>query len=282
MTADVPETQNLQIAGRRLEIQTYPPAAPGRPTLVLLHEGLGSIAQWKDWPRRLAVRTGCGLLLYSRYGHGWSERLGEKRAVGYMHHEGEVVLPALLDELGIVKPVLFGHSDGASIALIHAGKYPDRPLGLILEAPHVFVEKPTVSSIAEARNAFETTDLAQKLARYHSDPDTTFRGWNDIWLDPRFRSWNIESCLPAIRCPVLLIQGEDDAYGTPAQLEAIAARVRDTTILLLPECGHAPHRDRPDAVLDQTAGFLHKLAFPPDPESKAKLGLPFSLPSGSR
>lgn len=253
------EARELRIAGKRIETQVLPPPVPGAPTIVLLHEGLGSIAQWKDWPQKLAARTRCGVLVYSRYGHGWSDRLNEKRPVEYMHHEGEIVLPALLDELGIETPVLFGHSDGASIALIYAGTHPDGPRALILEAPHVFVEDLTVESIAKARDAYRATDLGQKLARYHADADATFWGWNDIWLDPRFRSWNIESYLPAIRCPILLVQGEDDEYGTTDQLAAIAARVPNTTIALLPECGHAPHRDRPDAVLDQTATFLRKL-----------------------
>jgi pimeloyl-ACP methyl ester carboxylesterase len=152
----------------------------------MLHEGLGSIALWKDFPQRLASRTGCGVLVYSRYGHGNSDKLMEKRPVEFMHHEGEVVLPALLDKLGIRQPILLGHSDGASISIIFAGKYPDAVRGLILEAPHVFVEDLTVASIEQAKVAYETTDLPKRLDRYHANVGATFWGWNDIWLDPIF------------------------------------------------------------------------------------------------
>ena len=150
----------------------------------MLHEGLGSVALWKHFPQKLASRTGCGVLVYSRYGHGGSDKLMEKRPVEFMHHEGEVVLPELLDKLGIARPILLGHSDGGSISLIFAGKYPERPRALILEAPHVFVEDLSVASITQAKVKYQTTDLRQKLARYHAHVDETFWGWNDIWLDP--------------------------------------------------------------------------------------------------
>jgi pimeloyl-ACP methyl ester carboxylesterase len=176
-----------------------------------------------------------------------------------MHDEGEVVLPELLDALAIERPVLLGHSDGASIALIYAGSHPAGPRALILEAPHVFVEDLTVRSIAEARAAFESSDLRPKLARYHDDVDTTFRGWNDVWLDPRFRAWNIEPYLASVRCPILVIQGADDEYGTAAQLEAIAARVPETRTVVLPACGHSPHRDRPEETLEAIADFVETL-----------------------
>ncbi len=165
----------------------------------------------------------------------------------FMHHEGEVVLPELLDKLNITRPILLGHSDGGSIAIIFAGKYPERPRALILEAPHVFVEDLSVASITQAKVAYLTTDLPQKLGRYHQHVDATFWGWNDIWLDPQFRAWNIEEYLPAIRCPILCIQGEEDEYGTIAQVEAIKARVPNTEILMLPNCKHSPHRDQPEA-----------------------------------
>jgi pimeloyl-ACP methyl ester carboxylesterase len=249
----------VEIDGCRLETAWIAPARTGGPTIVMLHEGLGSVALWKDFPQRLAERTGCGVLSYSRYGHGASTALAERRPVEYMHREGEVVLPALLGHFGIERPVLFGHSDGGSIALIHAGRRPDAVAGLILEAPHVFVEDLTVASIAGAKRLYETTDLAGKLRRYHQDVDRTFRGWNDIWLDPRFRLWNIEAYLPAIRCPILAIQGEDDEYGTQAQLDAIAAAVPRTEIALLPACGHAPHRDQGAAVLERSAAFIASL-----------------------
>jgi len=244
------------VDGRRLEIERW--RAPGRsldPPIVMLHEGLGSVALWKDFPRRVAERTGHEVVVYSRYGHGRSETLATPRDVDYMHREGERVLPALLDALGLTRPILLGHSDGASIALIFAGTHPAAVRALILEAPHVFVEDLTVRSIAGAKIAFETTDLETKLARYHDDAAATFRGWNDVWLDPRFRSWNIESYLEAIDVPVLLVQGRDDEYGTLAQLEAIAART-DARIALLDDCGHSPHRDRADATLDAIASFV--------------------------
>jgi pimeloyl-ACP methyl ester carboxylesterase len=249
----------LIIDGKRLETLWLAPAVPRRAVIVMLHEGLGSVALWKDFPDRVAARTGCGVLVYSRYGHGASDRLAEKRTVRYMHHEGEAVLPLLLAEAGIERPILLGHSDGGSIALIYAAKYPDSPRGLVLEAPHVFVEDLSVKSIAEAKTAYETTDFPRKLGRYHQHVDATFWGWNEIWLDPRFRAWNIESYLDSIRCPVLVIQGEDDEYGTIRQIEAIQERIPSTQVLLLPRCGHSPHRDQPAATLDRVAEFVATL-----------------------
>jgi pimeloyl-ACP methyl ester carboxylesterase len=247
------------VDGKRLATLRIDAARPERPTIVMLHEGLGSVEMWKDFPERLAARTGCSVAAYSRYGHGSSDRLTEKRAVEYMHHEGEVVLPELLEKLGISHPILLGHSDGGSIALIFAGTYLEIPEALILEAPHVFVEDLSVASIAQAKDAFEATDLRGKLARYHAHVDETFWGWNDIWLDPRFRSWNIESYLPAIRCPILCIQGEQDEYGTMAQVLAIQQRVPTSQILTLPNCRHSPHRDQPEATLNRMSEFVREL-----------------------
>jgi len=173
-----------------------------------------------------------------------------------MHREADVVLPALLAAANIERPILLGHSDGASIALLFAAAFPGRARALILEAPHVFVEDLSVTSIAAAKIAFETTDLPRKLARHHANVESAFRGWNDIWLDPRFRAWNFEDELEKITEPILLLQGEDDEYGTQAQLRAIEARVRDVTTVLLERCGHSPHRDRTDAVLDAIAAFV--------------------------
>ncbi len=245
--------------GKRLETLWVEPSEANDETIVMLHERLGSIALWKDFPQRLAERTGCRVLVYSRYGHGNSDKLAERRPVEFMHHEGEVVLPELLDRLNIEHPILLGHSDGGSIALIFAGKHPERPRALILEAPHVFVEDHGLASIAAAKIAFETTDFRDKLARYHAHVDEVFRGWNDIWLDPRFRSWNIESYLETIRCPTLCIQGEEDEYGTRVQVEAIAARVADTEIAILPDCKHSPHRDQREATLAKTADFVERV-----------------------
>jgi pimeloyl-ACP methyl ester carboxylesterase len=249
----------LVVDGKRLETMWIEPQRPLRPTLVMLHEGLGSIALWKDFPALLAARTGCGVLVYSRYGHGNSDKLTEKRPVRFMHREGEVVLPGLLDKLSIKRPVLIGHSDGGSISIIFAGRYPDAVSGLILEAPHVFVEDLSIASIAQAKVTYETTDFPRRLGRYHANVDATFWGWNDIWLDPAFRSWNIEEYLPAITCPVLCIQGEQDEYGTIAQVEAIKARAPQTEILMLANCKHSPHRDQVEKTLEAMAEFVGKV-----------------------
>ena len=248
------------VDGKRLGTAWIALRDAGAATIVLLHEGLGSIALWKEFPQLLAERTGCGVLVYSRYGHGESERLAEKRSIDFMHREGEVVLPELLDKLNIAQPILLGHSDGGSMALIFAGRYPDRPRALILEAPHVFVEDLSVTSITEAKLRYETMDLRRRLGCYHEHVDSTFWGWNDIWLDPRFRSWNIESYLGTIRCPILCIQGEQDEYGTLAQLQAIQAQVPQTEILMLPDCGHSPHREQPEATLERMARFVARVA----------------------
>ena len=247
------------VAGKRLEYAWFGTAPAEGPVIVMLHEGLGSLAMWKHFPRHLAARTHGRVLAYSRYGHGNSDKLLEKRPVTFMHHEGEVVLPELLDKLHIARPILLGHSDGASIALIFAGSYPERPRALILEAPHVFVEDLSIASITQAKVNYQTTHLRRKLARYHAHVDETFWGWNDIWLDPEFRSWNIESYLPAIRCPILCIQGEGDEYGTRAQVEAIAARVPGSEVVMLANCQHSPHRDQAEATLEATLQFLQRL-----------------------
>ncbi len=246
------------VNGKRLETLLYPPAGTNT-TIVMLHEGLGSVAMWKDFPERVAEATGCGVLAYSRYGHGKSERLAEKRPVDFMHHEAKVVLPELLSQFEIQRPILLGHSDGASIALIYAGTWPERVRGLVLEAPHVSVEDVNIRSITAIRELYESSDLPQKLARYHDHADETFRGWNDIWLDPQFRNWNIEEYLAAISCPTLVIQGENDEYGTLAQVEAIQRRVPATQSLNLPRCGHSPHRDQSSLTLDVISKFVATL-----------------------
>ena len=249
----------MVVDGKRLETLWIGPRQSGRPVIVMLHEGLGSIALWKDFPELLVARTGCCVLLYSRYGHGSSDKLMEKRPVTFMHHEGEVVLPELLEKLPIERPILLGHSDSGSIALIFAGKHPDAVRGLILEAPHVFVEDLSVASITEAKMNYQSTELPQKLARHHAHVDATFWGWNDIWLDPDFRSWNIEEYLAAIRCPVLCIQGEEDEYGTIAQVEAIKAQVPQTEIVMVPNCRHSPHRDQSEQTLERMVEFVTRL-----------------------
>ena len=254
------EFKFLTIDGKRLETLRYAPArSETDATIVMLHEGLGSIAMWKDFPERVAETTGCGVLVYSRYGHGKSQRLAEKRAVDFMHHEAKVVLPELLGQLEIQRPILFGHSDGGSIALIYAGTWPEKVRGLILEAPHVFVEEFGLRSTVAIRKVYESSDLREKLARYHEHADEMFRGWNDIWLDPQFREWNIEEYLGTISCPTLVIQGENDEYGTVAHVEAIQRGVTGAQALILPRCGHSPHRDQPELTLDAISKFVAAL-----------------------
>ncbi len=243
-------------AGHRLEYERFP-GNGAAPTLVLLHEGLGSVALWRDFPGKLAQATGCPLVVYSRYGYGRSDPITAPHKLRYMHDEALIALPELRRALGLEDVILVGHSDGASIALIHAGsgKWPVR--ALILEAPHVFVEEVSVKSIAEARTAYAGGELRQRLARYHADVDSAFRGWNDAWLDPAFRAWNIEEYLPGVRCPVLAIQGAGDEYGTLAQLEAIERGVKGPFAkLVLEACTHSPHRDQEKAVLKAMAEFI--------------------------
>jgi pimeloyl-ACP methyl ester carboxylesterase len=245
-------------AGHALEYQWIEGPAT-RPVLVFLHEGLGSIRQWRDFPGKVAHATGCRALVYDRYGYGNSDVLRESRVgVEFMHDAALNELPELLENLAIANPVLIGHSDGASIALIHAGTYLVR--GVAAMAPHVFIEDVCVSSIENANLQFETTDLPQRLGKYHRNARKTFHLWADAWLDPAFRQWNIEEYLPRIKCPVLAIQGEDDEYGTMAQLDAIARQAGGPCGLLkLPECGHSPHKDQPEKVLRALSAFIKKI-----------------------
>ncbi|MHB8178560.1 MAG: alpha/beta fold hydrolase [Vulcanimicrobiaceae bacterium] len=255
--------EQATIAGRMLEVERIAAGEPQMPTLIFLHEGLGSIAMWKRFPRALCASTGCGGIVYSRYGNGFSEVLGQGRSVDYMHHEACVVLPELLAAYGISSrdAILVGHSDGASIALLYAGEVAS-PRGLILEAPHVFVEERSVRSIAAAKVAFESGDLRARLAKYHADVDATFYGWNDVWLSAAFRSWNILSSSATIAAPTLLIQGVDDEYGTLAQIEAIAAAL-GADRFLAGRCGHAPHLDRFPETLNLAATFIRNTIEPP-------------------
>ncbi len=252
------EAIRLKVQGHELEVLRIGGSQAG-PELVFLHEGLGSISHWKDFPKRVAIATGCPVTVYSRYGSGSSDLLTEPRAVTYMHQEALQALPDLLEQLSIENPILVGHSDGASIALIYAGTH-DQLRGLVLLAPHVFVEDLSLASIAEAKTKFESTNLPQKLARHHRDAALTFWGWNNIWLHPDFRNWNIEEYLPKIKCPMLVIQGRDDQYGTMAQVEAVQRQSRGPVeVLALDHCRHSPQRDRAEATLGAIAKFVGEI-----------------------
>ena len=248
------EFVDVDWAGRKVQIEHRWIARQrhDRPLIVFLHEGLGSVSMWRDFPDALCEAIGARGLAYSRPGYGRStpRERGERWGVDFMHRQAHEVLPALLHALHITeKSWLLGHSDGGSIALLHAARFPDRVAGLVVLAPHLFVEEFGLASIRRAREAYLSTDLKQKLARHHADPDSAFWGWNDIWLDPAFKAWNIETELATITCPILAIQGEDDEYGTLAQIERIAHALAQTRLLVLPRCGHSPHRDQPEAVI---------------------------------
>lgn len=251
----------VNAAGRSLSYEWIEGDGRGKPTLIFLHEGLGSIRQWRDFPLKVVAATGCRALLYDRYGYGQSELLEEpRRSERFMHDEALRFLPDLRKKLGIADAVLVGHSDGASIALIHAGAgHPVR--GVAVMAPHVFIEPVCLASIRAAVQAFETTDLAARLGRYHRDARKTFYGWADVWTEENFKSWDIrEDYLTRIRCPVLAIQGQGDEYGTMAQLDDIARRVPGPCELLkLENCGHIPFRDQPETTLAAVTRFIDRL-----------------------
>ena len=242
--------KHITVKGLKLEYHDHPATAEHAPTLMLLHEGLGSVAMWRHFPEKLAVRTGCRVIVWSRAGYGGSEPYAEPRTPRYMHREGEEMLPALVAALGIDQPILIGHSDGGSIALICAGAHPELPLAVAVMA--------TLAGIRAARKVWQETDWPHKLARYHRDAPRVFSDWNDCWLSPAFRDWNIEEYLPKIACPVLAIQGEDDEYATMRQIDVIADKVPGTVLLKLPNCGHSPHRDQEAAVLDALVAFVNR------------------------
>ena len=250
---------HVDVCGRALEYELIHAADAAAPTVVFLHEGLGSLALWKDFPRQLAHAAGCNALVYSRHGYGNSAPLREPRRPQFMHDEALIALPELLDRLEVREPVLFGHSDGASIALIHAGSAARPVRGAILLAPHVMVEEICVRSIAAAKRRYETTDWRERLRRFHADPDGAFRGWCDVWLDPRFRDWNIEEHVGKVRCPLLAIQGYDDEYGTLEQLRRIARLAPDAELLELQDCRHSPHRDQPATVITAAVRFIDRI-----------------------
>jgi pimeloyl-ACP methyl ester carboxylesterase len=251
----------VDLGAERLEVLRIAPERGGT-TLVFLHEGLGSVAGWRGFPRTLCDRLAAPGLVYSRRGYGRSTPLAESRATDYLHREAWDVLPALLDRCEVRRALLVGHSDGGSIALLYAARFD--PLAIAIMAPHVFVEEVTIAGIVEARAAWERGKLKDPLARVHDDPDGAFFGWNDGWLNPAFRAWNIEAELPKIRCPVLAIQGYDDQYGTMEQLDRIARGAPDrTTLLKLEKCGHAPQRDQPEAVMRAIGELVARLGTGP-------------------
>lgn len=256
----------LSIDGADLEYRMIGPSSETAPTLVMLHEGLGSVGLWGDFPEKLQAATGAGVFAYSRAGYGSSSPAKLPRPVDYMHREALDVLPKLLDRIGFRRGLLVGHSDGASIAAIYAGAHQDHRLhGLALLAPHFIVEDISVKSIAEIKTAYETTNLKEKLARWHKDVDNAFHGWNDAWLDPAFRDWDISEYLAYIRVPVLIVQGADDQYGTIRQVEI----ARDecycpVDVAAIAGAGHSPHREAPAVTLDAVTEFA-KAALRDDP-----------------
>ena len=237
---------------------------PARPLIVFLHEGLGSVSMWRDFPQRLCMAANCRGLVYSRPGYGRSTPRTADGAWGldFMHRQALEVLPTLLQALGIDtlrdQPWLFGHSDGGSIALLHAANFPNRVAGCIVLAPHILVEDVAITSIAQARQAYVESDLRSRLARHHGDPDSAFWGWNDIWLHPSFRDWSIEAEIATIACPLLAVQGLDDEYGTLEQIRGITHRVPQTQRLELPDCGHSPHRDQPEKLIAAATEFIQQ------------------------
>ena len=251
----------LAIGPHSLEYRMIGPRPDKAPTLVLLHEGLGCVGLWGDFPEKLQAATGCGVFVYSRAGYGQSSPVTLPRPLTYMHDEAREVLSKLLDAIGFQRGLLIGHSDGASISALYAGTHQDRRVGgLVLIAPHFFTEDMGIAAIVEARKAYETTDLRQKLARWHKDPDNAFNGWNGAWLDPEFRNWDITEPLAYIRVPILIVQGEDDQYGTVAQIEAAERECYcPVDVALLPGARHSPQREAPEVTLKTISDFVARV-----------------------
>ena len=240
----------LDLGAMRLEYRMIGPHPHVAPTIVMLHEGLGCVGLWGDFPDQLQAATGAGVFVYSRAGYGRSSPVKLPRPLTFMHEEAREVLPKVLDAIGFRRGLLVGHSDGASIAAIYAGSVQDhRVRGLTLIAPHFFTEDMGIAEIARAKEVYATTDLRQKLARWHGNVDNAFRGWNDAWLDPEFRKWDITEPLAYIRVPILIAQGADDQYGTPRQIE----------VALLPGARHSPHREAPALLLASVSEFATRL-----------------------
>ncbi len=255
--------QWLEVCGQRLEYVDFAARRADRPPLLFLHEGLGSVQQWRDFPERVAAVTGCRSVVYSRLGFGRSSPRRQPYTPRFMHEEALEVVPRVRDLLGLSNPALIGHSTGASMALIHAGAGRWPVAGVVAMAPIAFIEESNLASICKARDLYRNSEFKSRLARYHDDVDSVFWGWNDTWLDPAFRHWSLEADLPAIACPILAIRGEHDEYVTPAQVDRIvqqALRAGPIEHLELAHCGHAPHRDQPEAVIEAIDRFVDRLA----------------------
>lgn len=249
----------LTVGAAHLEYRMIGPSPESAPTIVMLHEGLGSTGLWADFPEKLQAATGAGVFVYSRAGYGNSTPVKLPRPLDYMHVEALDVLPKLLDKIGFRRGLLLGHSDGASIAAIYVGSHQDHRLqGLALIAPHFIVEDISVASIAEIRSAYATTNLKEKLARWHKDVDNAFYGWNGAWLDPDFRNWDISEYLAYIRVPVAILQGVDDQYGTMRQVEIAQEECYcPVDVTVIPGAGHQPHREAPEPTLDAISEFAN-------------------------
>ena len=256
-----PTPEYLIINGQRLEWRNWGTDSTSALTLVLLHEGLGCVALWRDFPQQLAASTGCRVVAYSRAGYGQSDACDLPRPLDYMSREATEVLPQVLDAAGIQRCVLIGHSDGATIAAIYSGSVEDhRVRGLVLMAPHFFTESVAVEEIERAKTAFEQTDLKKRMAGYHRDPEVAFRGWNGAWLAPGFRDWNVTEVIDYLRVPVLAIQGVQDQYGTRAQIDVIEERIYSPLeTRLLDDCRHSPHLEQPETTLNIVGEFIDRL-----------------------
>lgn len=261
MTAEWTENGRLTTGGKTLEYACFGPAPDKAPTLVLLHEGLGAVALWRDFPQALAEATGFGVFAYSRAGHGQSDPADLPRPLDYMTREAVDVLPQVLDAIGFQRGVLVGHSDGATISTIYAGNVSDlRVRALVLMAPHFFTEEVGLAEIAKAKLAYDAGELRDKLAKYHRDPDNAFHGWNDSWLNPGFKDWNVADAIDYLRIPVLAVQGQDDQYGTLAQIHEVESRsYAPVETLILDECRHSPHLDQPGRVVSGIVDFCARL-----------------------
>ncbi len=251
----------LDVGEVGLEYATWGPAPDVAPTMVMLHEGLGCVALWRDFPKRLAETTGFGVFAYSRAGYGQSDPAEIPRPLDYMTIEATEVLPRVLDQIGFRRGLLLGHSDGATIAAIYAGSVSDqRVRGLVLMAPHFFAEDIGLKAIAAAKLAFSAQGLEARMAKYHLDPIATFAGWNDAWLDPEFKDWNVADAIDYLRIPTLAIQGREDQYGTLAQIDEIVTRsYAPVETAIFEECRHSPHLDQPGETLAAISGFVERL-----------------------